>query len=781
MKKERIIAVVITVIMGVQLNAPFVFAVTQADKDLAAEEYKKFQREEELRKKEDLQKLKELEKRKKKAIELKEEEEEGKVLPEIERGWKINWIRLHNATLLTQEERFKIICKYAGTCMRLDDINALLNDITQLYFSKGYVATRAYIAPGQDLSTGILEIMVVEGKLEGIILEDNKDNKTANLNFAFPGMIGKSLNLRHIEQGLDQINRLPSNNATIAIQPGKEPGGSTLVVTNEAREPFTYSMSMNDLGSNSTGKGQMSLMGSVDNPLGIDDSFGLTYRRSTPFNNFKYSSSIVTNYSLPYGYWTFSLAGSYSDYVTRIPLSSGDYAKSSGTTLELSGTVDKVLYRDQTSRLTAYGTLTTRDVVNYLEGNLIEVSSYDLLPLEVGFNYNTLLLGGLMDSRFAYVRGISPKTLSIEGPIGVPSETGPQAQFDNKFEIDFGYTKPFKLGDNNDILFTSRLTSQCAGEDVLYPSEQISIGGFYTVRGYSDVSVSGDTGGYLRNDLVFTPGILRNRLGLGEKVDLLVAYDIGRIWGHYGGDSATMSGWGYGMRLSNNIISLDIMNTAPIKCPGFLNKPDNELYVLFSSRINGFSLERLGFGTSDDNNRWFVGVNTGKTTFELKDIYIAEARYKMRSDWDYYAFDFGRAIGRSRIYATIYDFALENDMDIDRYDISFDTKLLDAAISPYLGISSGYISYKEKELRAENPTFVINGEGDISPKDAIGLNGFSAGVKAGLMCNWRNFSGTIGYEFARLYDRDPVYFDGVAGNFEIHVIHGWNASLTYRF
>jgi len=772
----RIITVVVAVMMGVVLNAPIVFAITEADKDLAAEELKKIQRDEELRKKDDLRRLKELLQREKKPLKLEKEKEEVESLPEeIEKGWKINRIELHGTTLLTKREKLKIIRKYVGTCMRIADINALLNDITQLYFKKGYVTTRVYIVPGQDLSTGVLEIMVVEGKLEKINLEDNKDKKSVNLNFAFPRMAGRILNLRDIEQGLDQINRLSSNSATIAIHPGEEPGGSILIVTNKSREPFTYSISMNNLGSESTGKNQISLLANVDNPLGINDSFSLTYRRTTPFDNFRYSSSIITTYSLPYGFWTFSFTGSYSGYVTRILLSGGDYAKSLGTTLELAGTVDRVLYRDQISRLSAYGTLTIRDVVNYLEGNLIKASSYDLLPLKVGLNYNTLLFGGLMDSRIAYTKGLNPKSLSISGP-----DIGPQqVQFD-KFELDLSYTKPFRVGNNN-ILFATQLNGQFAGKDVLYPTEQISIGGFYTVRGYKDVSLSGDTGAYLRNNLTVTPGLLHNRLRLGEKVDLLLAYDIGRIWGHHGGDSGTMSGWGYGVKLSNDIISLEIMNTTHIKFPAFLTKSRrNELHILFSSRINGFPLDGFKFGDSDNN--WFVGINTGKTTFELRDIYIADARYRMRANWNHRSFDFGRTIGRrSKLYATIYDFALKKDMDINRYSVSFDTKLLDAAISPYIGISFGYISYKEKELRAKNPTFVINGIGDVEPKDEVDLKGFSAGVKVGVMCNWRNFSWSIGYEYAKLYDRDPVYFDGVAGNFEIDVIHGWNVKLTYRF
>ncbi|WP_350307981.1 POTRA domain-containing protein, partial [Photorhabdus viridis] len=69
----------------------------------------------------------------------------------------------------------------------------------------------------QDLSSGTLMITVNEGKIESISLDDETPR---SLKMAFPGMIGKTLNLRDIEQGMERLNRLPSQQVAIDIQPG---------------------------------------------------------------------------------------------------------------------------------------------------------------------------------------------------------------------------------------------------------------------------------------------------------------------------------------------------------------------------------------------------------------------------------------------------------------------------------------------------------------------------------------------------------------------------------
>ncbi|MGX4731392.1 POTRA domain-containing protein, partial [Pseudomonas corrugata] len=74
------------------------------------------------------------------------------------------------------------------------------------YIEKGLVTSRAYL-PQQDLSSGHLQVLVVEGRLEGLKGAENSQLSARELAMAFPGKTGDLVNLREIEQMVDQLNR----------------------------------------------------------------------------------------------------------------------------------------------------------------------------------------------------------------------------------------------------------------------------------------------------------------------------------------------------------------------------------------------------------------------------------------------------------------------------------------------------------------------------------------------------------------------------------------------
>ena len=73
---------------------------------------------------------------------------------------------------------------------------------------------------------------MVEGKLSKIRVEDGGKNSISVGTIA-PGLEGAPLNIRDLEQALDQANRLASNNATLEMLPGNTPGDSIVVLHNK--------------------------------------------------------------------------------------------------------------------------------------------------------------------------------------------------------------------------------------------------------------------------------------------------------------------------------------------------------------------------------------------------------------------------------------------------------------------------------------------------------------------------------------------------------------------
>jgi hemolysin activation/secretion protein len=147
----------------------------------------------------------------------------------------------------------EIDARYAGHCLGVNEITQIMGLVTRDYIERGYVTTRAYL-PAQDLHTGTLLIDVVEGVIEQLKQDDGAARLP--LNTSFPAGAGQLLNLRDLEQGIDQLNRLQSNNATLDIQPGSQPGGSNVVIHNQPSRPVHLFVSYDNQGSVSTGANQ---------------------------------------------------------------------------------------------------------------------------------------------------------------------------------------------------------------------------------------------------------------------------------------------------------------------------------------------------------------------------------------------------------------------------------------------------------------------------------------------------------------------------------------------
>ncbi|MCF5715192.1 ShlB/FhaC/HecB family hemolysin secretion/activation protein, partial [Pseudomonas tremae] len=188
--------------------------------------------------------------------------------PADTRCFTINRIELKGADSISPAERDALIKPFQGKCLGVAQLNELLKAITDHYIDKGSVTTRAYL-PQQDLSTGDLQVLVIEGKLEKLRSDANSGLSDRELAMSFPGQEGQVVNLREIEQMVDQLNRLPSNQAQMELTPGQAVGGSDVVVKNTPQKPWRANLSRNNEGQRSTGEQQWNVGLDWDSPLGL--------------------------------------------------------------------------------------------------------------------------------------------------------------------------------------------------------------------------------------------------------------------------------------------------------------------------------------------------------------------------------------------------------------------------------------------------------------------------------------------------------------------------------
>ncbi|SIR11845.1 hemolysin activation/secretion protein [Rhizobium sp. RU33A] len=481
---------------------------------------------------------------------------------------EVNRIAVSGVSLIPASRISQTLSRWEGRCLGLAELNSALEAITFLYVDRGYVSSRAYL-PEQDLADGSLDILVIEGKLETIAL-NGRQPADPQIATAFPGLPGKTVNLRDIEQGLDQINRLRSNKATIALAAGRAQGGSVLDVKVEKTRPWHFSMSSDNLGSLSTGRYQTRADFGADNILGLNDEWQIGYQRSMERHPLRFGAarpngnSLTGSVSIPYGYWTFGLNASWSDYRSSIT-GLVSQIETSGGSLSFAPFVTRILHRDQISKTWLTGRLTWKENENFVLGSKVDVSSRVLSVATLELGHSRQLLGGQASGSLGYHRGL--KMLGAFDDSSA-AEGSPKGQFE-KLSASLGYQRAFDLGATA-MIFSSNLSGQWSPDDV-FGSEQISAGGYSTVRGVREAVLYADTGIVMRNELsLLLPGF-----GDGRAVEVLgrlepyAAIDLGHTVSDASGNSlgGNLVGAAVGLRNRGGRINFDVSYSDILSMP----------------------------------------------------------------------------------------------------------------------------------------------------------------------------------------------------------------------
>lgn len=182
----------------------------------------------------------------------------------------IQRIELQGATMMDARSRIRLLAPFEGRCLGPADLNEVLRAVTAYYLDRGYVTSRAYL-PEQNLGSGALQVIVIEGTLEGVDPGPDSGLTPRELDGAFPGRTGAVLDLRELEQLVDQLNRLPSNRAGVELVPGEAVGGSRALIVNQPDKPWRLSVARHNDGQRSTGEQQWALGFELDSPLGLAD------------------------------------------------------------------------------------------------------------------------------------------------------------------------------------------------------------------------------------------------------------------------------------------------------------------------------------------------------------------------------------------------------------------------------------------------------------------------------------------------------------------------------
>ncbi len=375
---------------------------------------------------------------------------------------------------------------FADRCLGQSEIEQLIHAVRKTYIERGYITTQV-VVPAQDLKSGILRLTVVEGRVSRLVYGVLREDKAPEIApwgkriTAFPGVSGRVLNLRDLEQGLAQINRIPSSAASVDILPGEEPGTSIVRVIERRQRAVRASMGFDSHGQAATGRTRARANLELDNILTLNDSWSASYAGS------RSSNALATTVSLPYGYWTFHNAASYSQQSAALS-QVADMVTESVTN---AAALDRVIYRDANHVVRV-----SQSFAWYWSRRFINATA--LQEQFIAWSRSGLAVERyFQQSRISMEAGAS-FGLPEFARAGASSAQVAQSLTSRFRKIDISATYITHLGSG--WSFVANVTGQYSG-DSLYAANQITAGGWDSVRGIQGASISGDTGAFFRTEL----------------------------------------------------------------------------------------------------------------------------------------------------------------------------------------------------------------------------------------------------------------------------------------
>ena len=185
-------------------------------------------------------------------------------------------------TLLLEEPQLQAVAApYLNRPISGSDIARLKYDLTSLYFKKGYVLVKV-TTPPQNLSDGVLDVVVIAGRIGDITVSNEALNPAIANSRLSTIRSGAVFNERTVESALQDINDLNNIDSSVSLRPGSATGTTDLDVRIRKAEPRqdVQIFTLDNYGSEFTGDTIARLSLQKSNLLGIGETFGITGRKS---------------------------------------------------------------------------------------------------------------------------------------------------------------------------------------------------------------------------------------------------------------------------------------------------------------------------------------------------------------------------------------------------------------------------------------------------------------------------------------------------------------------
>lgn len=529
------------------LPSHFLFAAVPTDSisDSAGAEQTRFESEQELKKRDERVVLRQ--------TEASFAEDEGLTAPvAADVTFTLKQVRFTGNESILTDDLNAVVEPYLGREVSLTNLQEIAQKVKRFYRKQGFIAAFVYVPP-QNITDGVVEIAIAEGKIGNVEITNNRWFSEKAVRKLARLTLGNVLFFTDLKRSLDLVNKHPDVKARAVLKPGQEKATTDVELLIEEQFPVHFTVDVNNLGTDNTGKTRTGFALNHTNLLGLLDQLSTRFQIGTD------SWAVGTDYNLPI-----------NSYGTIMGFS---YARSS---VDVGGPFEVLELKGNASTYTIYAqqpfnplgkyelpygmgwdasirtSFDFKEIENESLGSIVGEDDLRILNLqlnnEIQDKWGKTFLPHSFHFGFSSFLGANRKN----DPDA--SRAGSTSQFFIYRGSAIRYNR-LPLG----MMLALRSTWQLSN-DRLPPSEQLRLGGAFSVRGYPEGDYLADYGGFLSTELYvpsyFFPKDWKlpySKMNLRNQIQGTGFFDFGygHLRKHLTGESEhkSLAGMGIGVRI----------------------------------------------------------------------------------------------------------------------------------------------------------------------------------------------------------------------------------------
>jgi hemolysin activation/secretion protein len=194
-------------------------------------------------------------------------------------------VRFTPSKAFTPEELQRLVAPYLGRQIDATGLTEITRLLRQAFEARGFgMAGIGY--PPQDLTAGVLQVNIVEPRVERISVEAPPDppvslQRTTRVLEAAGVRQGAPLDLQALDRAMYTLNDWPGVSAKTTLLPSGDEGLYRVNVQTERRRAWDASVDADNHGSSSSGRYRLGTLLRWNNPAGIGDNLDLRLMASS--------------------------------------------------------------------------------------------------------------------------------------------------------------------------------------------------------------------------------------------------------------------------------------------------------------------------------------------------------------------------------------------------------------------------------------------------------------------------------------------------------------------